>query len=120
MAMALHPLDSFQRLHSAQEDSFADTFALAGNVEHVVTAVDEVHVGMSAVEKKGFVTRREAAKSVRGCVAEDISLRFDDATAQADVRQIVDQCLADKKAREFDCINREFAATKTADADFSA
>src|ERR1700683_2764278 len=118
--MALHPLDSFERLQTAQEDSFADTFALAGNVEHVVTAVDEVHVGVSAVEKKRFVTRREAAKSVRGCVTDDISLRFYDAAAQTHMRQIVNQRLADKKAREFDGLDGKLAATKAADADFSA
>ena len=118
--MALHPLDSFERLQAAQEDAFADAFALAGNIQHVVIAVDEVHVGVATVEKKGFVTRREAAKSVRGCVADDISFRFDDAAAQTHMRQIVNQRLADKKAGEFDGLDGKLAATKAADADFSA
>jgi hypothetical protein len=32
----------------------------------------------------------------------------------------VNQRFANEKAREFDCINRELAATEAADADFSA
>src|ERR1700678_3759738 len=118
--MALHPLASFERLQAAQEASFADALALAGNIQHVVIAVDEVHVGVATVEKKGFVTRREAAKSVRGCVADDISFRFDDASAQSHMRQIVNQRLADKKTGEFDGLDGKLAAMEAADADFSA
>src|ERR1700677_2256033 len=117
--MALHPLDSFERLQAAQEDAFADALALTGNVEHVVIAVDEVHVGVATVEKKRFVTRREAAESVRGGVTDDISLRFYDAAAQTHMRQIVDQRLANKKARELNGFDGKLAATKAADADFS-
>ena len=120
VAMALHPVDSFKRLQAAQEHSFADAFAIAGNVEHVVIAVDEVHVGVATVEKKRFVTQGEAAKSVRGCVADDISFGFDDAAAQSDVGQIVDQRLADEEAREFNCLDGKLAATKAADANFWA
>src|ERR1700691_4902944 len=118
--MALHPLDSFERLQAAEEASFADAFALSGNIQHVVIAVDEVHVAVATVEKKGFVTRREAAKSVRGCVADDISFRFDDAAAQTHMRQIVNQRLADKKARELNGFDGKLAATKAAGADFPA
>ena len=83
-------------------------------------AVDEVHVGVAAVEKKRFVTRGETAKSVRGRVADDISFRFDDAPAQSHMRQIVNQRLADKKAGEFDGLDGKLAATEAANADFSA
>src|SRR6202167_6640122 len=113
--MALHPLDSFERLQAAQEDSFADAFALAGNIQHVVIAVDEVHVAVATVEKKGFVTRREAAKSVRGCVTDDISFRFDDAAAQTHMRQIVNQRLADKKGGEFDGLEGKLPGEEGAD-----
>ena len=57
---------------------------------------------------------------MRSRVADDISFRFDDSAAQTYMRQIVNQRFANEKAREFDGLDGELAATKAADADFSA
>jgi len=63
-------------------------------------------------KKKRAVSRRLASKRMRCRITDRISFCLDDATADAPFRQIMDQRFSDEVARQFDCINGEFAAAK--------
>src|ERR1700689_1779817 len=86
-AMVLHPVDAFERLEGAEQDAFADACAVAGQVEHVVIAVNEVNVRMPPFAKKRAVARRHPSRRVAGGVTDDIGFCFDDASAEPYMRQ---------------------------------
>jgi hypothetical protein len=50
---------------------------------------------------------------VPGGIADRISLRFNDATAEPATIGIMDHNLANQVAREFDSIDREFCSSET-------
>jgi len=77
-------------------------------------SVAEVHVGMAALEKKRFITRREAAEGVRGGIANKVRFCLDDSSAEAALRNFVDERFSDEKFREFDGIDGKVAQAKTA------
>jgi len=118
--MALHPPDSLERLKAAQKNSFADAFALAGNVEHVMVAINEINVGVAAFAKKRAIARRESTKCVGRGVANDIGFGFNDASAEPNLRQVVHKRFADEEASKFDGINRQLAPAEAANTNFSA
>ena len=98
--MAPHQRDAFERLQRPQQHARAHAFALGADVERVPAAVDEIHIGVAAVEKQRAVARRRAAVGVPGRVADDVGLGLDDAAAHAPVRVIVDERLADEESRQ--------------------
>ena len=77
-------------------------------------SVAEVNVGVAALEKERFIARREAAEGVRSGVANKVGFCFDDSSAEAALRNFVDERLADEKFREFDGIDGKVAQAKTA------
>jgi hypothetical protein len=118
--VALHPLDAFERFESAQKNSLANAFGLAGNVEHVVIAIDKINIGVPALAKKRAIARCHSAKRVAGRVADQVSFGFDNASAKANRRQVVHQGFANKEARELDGIDRQLATPEAANANFRA
>jgi hypothetical protein len=119
-AMPLHPVNALERLESAKKNSFADAFALSGNVEHVVVAINKINVRMPAFAKKRAVASRESAKCVGRSIANNIRFGFDDPSAEPDMRQVVHERFADEKTRKLDSINGKLAAAEPANASFRA
>lgn len=68
-------------------------------------SVAEIDVGVAALEKERFVSRREAAEGVRGGVAHEIGFCFNDTSAEAALRDFVDERFADEEFREFDGVD---------------
>jgi hypothetical protein len=118
-AMKFHPFDSFERLHSTQKNSFADPFALSGNIQHEVVSVNKINVRVSAFQKKRAIPRRLSAKRVASRVAYNVGFRFNDSSAKPHMRQVMHQRFADQKTRQFDGIDRQLAAAKAANPNFS-
>ena len=79
-----------------------------------MVSVAEIDVGVATLEKERFVAGREAAEGVRGGVADKIGFCFDDSSAEAALRNFVDERLANEKFREFDGVDGKLAQAKTA------
>ena len=77
-------------------------------------SVAEIDVGVAALEKERFVAGREAAEGVRGGIANEVGFGFDDSSAEAALRNFVDERFADEKFREFDGVDGKIAQAKTA------
>ena len=119
-AMVPHPLDAFERLQPAQKNSFADSFALPGNVEHEVVAINKINVSVSAFQEKRPVARRHSTKGVASRIAHKVRFGLNDAPAEPNMRQVVHQRLADQKTCQLDGVDRQLAAAQSANPNFSA
>src|ERR1700683_2552423 len=113
-AMEFHPLDSFERLQPTQKNSFADAFALSGNIQHEVVSINKINIGVSALQKKCAIARRLSAERVTSRVTHKVRFGFNNAAAETDMRQSMHQRFPDQKARQFYGINRQLAAATEA------
>ena len=82
---------------TAQQDAGADAGKFARHVEAEPAAIDEIDIGMAAVEKQRAVAAGLAAIGVAAGVAHDIGLGLDNA-ATAPVLAVMHQDAADEKA----------------------
>ena len=112
-AARAHERDALERLDRTQQDSGADSSALAGDVEHPRRTVREVDVGMAPFEKQRALGRRLATIGVARRIADWISLCLNDAAAEPRVCEIVHNRLADQVARQFGRVHRKLGAPKT-------
>jgi len=75
-----HGLDASDRLQGAEEHGLGAARRLADDVEHVVDAVDEVHVGVTRGAEHDLVARGAAMPGMAGLVlGADVGLGLDDA-----------------------------------------
>ena len=72
LTVLLHDRDAVARLERSDEDASPNPRYLARDVQHVCAAVDEVHIGLPALEKERLIPRRDPAIGVSGGVADDI------------------------------------------------
>jgi len=72
LTISLHDRDAVAGLKGPDEGPGPNTRYLARDVQHVCAAVDEVHIGMPALEKERLIPRRDPAIGVSGGVADDI------------------------------------------------
>ena len=78
-----HLFDSAKRFQGAEEDASGATFGLAGDVEAVVIAVNEVDVGMAGSAEEDGVAQGFSGGGVGGRVFyAEVGFDFDDAGAE--------------------------------------
>jgi hypothetical protein len=107
LAISLHYRDAVARLERPDEDPSANPRYLARNVQHVCAAIDEVYVGVPALEKERPVTRGHPAVGVPRGVANDIRFGLDDTAAGDAFGRLPHENLADEKASERDRVDRQ-------------
>jgi hypothetical protein len=96
-----HFLDSGERFQSTKQDASRQALRLAGHVQTIVIAIDEVHIGMTGRTKYDGIAQSLAGCGVCGGISlAQISLDLDDPRAQGrPVFLTSHQYLPDKLAR---------------------
>jgi hypothetical protein len=117
-AVALHEFDALERFERADQDRRGNPGRLAHDVQHEVRSVIEKNVGVPGMKIHGTNARSRTTVVMAGGIAWWIGFGFDDSSAQAAGRKIVNDDFADEKVREFNRVVREFAAAETADRKF--
>src|SRR5262245_11663334 len=97
-AAAGHQGRTLQGLDGAQQDAGADAGMFARHVEAEPAAIDEIDIGVAAVEKERTVAAGLAAEGMAAGIADDIGLGLDDAATGAAVPAVMDQDAADEEA----------------------
>jgi len=115
-APLLHEFDALQRFERAQQHACPHAGLLAGHVQQIRHAIDEIDVSMAASQEQRAIARSLPAKCMSGGVADDVGFGLDDAPAGATLRGLVHQRLADEIARQLDGICRQRAAPQPAHA----
>src|SRR5262249_50220424 len=92
-----------------------DAGSLARHVAHVGRSVDEIDVGVTALEIERAIARGLAAKGMTAGIARRIGFGFDDPPARSAVEILADQDLADEVARQRDRGARELVAPQKAE-----
>ena len=110
--MALHRPQALQRLERAQQDARSNPWRLTADIDGEPAAIDEINVGVSALQKQRVVAPRAAAERMCRRVADNVGLGLDDAAGDALARMIVDQYLADEVARQCGRISRQLGSAQ--------
>jgi len=118
--MALHDLDSFERLNRANQYSAACARAFARNIQHEVHAVIEIHIHMPMPEKKRPVPPRGPSKMVPCGISWRIAFRFHNPSAEPPLRQIANHDLSDEKSRKRQRVARKLFPGNAAQFDGKA
>ena len=93
-----HLFDAKERFEGAKEYAAGFAFALAGDVQAVVIAVDEVNVGVAGrAEEHGIAGGIAGGGVGSGIVLSEVSFDFDDAGGEAE-RAFADEDFAEKLA----------------------
>ena len=83
VARRCHLLDAGHRLQGAKQHAAGHAIRQAGNIQAVVIAIDEVHVGETGRTEENGIPRRLACRGVRRrVVLAEIGLGFDDAAGE--------------------------------------
>src|SRR5712691_2493322 len=109
-AMALHEFDAFQRFESADENRGRGSRRLADHVQHEMRTVVEEDIDVPRSEIHGANPRRRATEVMAGGIPRWIRFGFDDASAEAASRKVMDYNFADEEARERDGVMRKFGS----------
>ncbi len=117
-AMALHEFDAFQRLEGADEDRGRGSGRLADHVQHEMRTVVEEDVDVPRSEIHGAYPRGGATEMMTGGIPRWIRFGFDDASAEAASRKVMDYNFADEEARQSDGVMRKFGGMQTTDREF--
>src|SRR5439155_15994181 len=113
-AMPLHRPQAFQRLERTQQDARSYAWRFATDVDREPAAVDEINIGVSALQKQRVVASRAAAERMRRRIADNVRLGLDDAAGDAPARVIVDQYLADEIACQCGRVSRQLGSAQSA------
>src|SRR5262249_39952511 len=113
-AAACHQADAVERLDGAQQGARPDAGLLARDVEGEPAAIDEIDIGVAAVEKERAVAARLTAEGMAARIADDIGLGLDDAAAGSALLAVMNQDAADQVARQRHRLGWELLATKRA------
>ena len=105
LAVEGHFRQAEQGFERADEDGAGHAFRLAGDVDAVVHAVDEVDVGVAGFAEHDGVAGRDAAKAVGGRVGDGavravVGFDFDDATGEPAVCGAPGEELAEQTRRD--------------------
>src|SRR6266702_1139745 len=117
-AMALHEFDAFQRFESADEDRSRGSGRLADHVQHEMRAVVEEDIDVPWSEIHGAYPRRGATEVMTGGISGWIGFSFNDASAEAASRKVMDHNFADEEARQSDGVMRKFGSMQTTNREF--
>jgi hypothetical protein len=117
-AMAPHEFDAFQRFEGADEDRGRGSGRLADHVQHEMRTVVEEHVDVPRSEIHGAYPRGEATEVMAGGIPWWIRFCFDDASAEAASRKVMDHNFADEEARQSDGVMRKFGSMQTTNREF--
>jgi hypothetical protein len=120
LAMTLHQLDTFEGLKGADENGRGDSGRFADDVQHEMNAVIEKNIDVTRTEIHRTDAWGGPAEMVTCGIAWRIGFGFDDASAKAVSRKIVDDDFADEEARELDGLRRKLRALQLAERKFGA
>jgi len=95
-----HQGHAFERLESPQQHAGAGPGTARGDVEGEPAAVDEVDVGMPALEEQRRIAGGLALVGMAAGIAHDVGLGFDDASAHQPAPVLAHERLADKPASQ--------------------
>ena len=94
-----HRCQSEHRLHGAQQHASGLSFGHAGNIQAIVIAVNEVHIGMSGRPEEDGIARRASGVSVRRWIFNsEIGFIFDDTAGEQRSSFAANQQLAEQLA----------------------
>jgi hypothetical protein len=117
-AVALHNFDTFQRFERADEDCRSGSRGFTDHIQHEVRTVIEKNVDVTLMEIHGADARSGSAKMMAGRVAGWIGFCFDDAAADASLREIVNDNFSNKEPGELDGVVRKFGTAQAPDVEF--
>src|SRR6266702_3264765 len=86
---------------------------IAADVQHEMRTVVEEDVDVPWSEIHGAYPRRRATEVMAGGIPRWIRFGFDDASAEAASRKVMDYNFADEEARESDGVMRKFGSMQT-------
>src|SRR5208282_318939 len=87
-----HLLEARHRFQSAQQHAAGDAVGQAGNIQAIVIAIDEIHIGVAGRAEENGIPCRAAGSGVRRLVAlAEIGFGFDNAPGENSTRRFADQ-----------------------------
>jgi hypothetical protein len=99
LSSSRHFFNAEERFEGAEKNSPGLARGVTGHVEAIVTAVDEVNVGVAGRSEQDCSARGVAGSGVgRGIVFSEVSFHFDDAGCQMQVFVVAHQHLAEEFA----------------------
>jgi hypothetical protein len=87
-----HLLDAGYWLQGSKQHASGDSIGQTGNIQAVVIAIDEVHVGVAGRTEQHRIPRRPSGCGVRGRVAfAEIRFGFDNSSGENSARRFADE-----------------------------
>jgi hypothetical protein len=111
---------AFERLKRTDQDPASNVRGFRGDIEHEMIAVGEVDVGVAAAEKHGASARGGPPKMMGGGIAWRIGFGFDDAADKPAGGEFANHDLADEKAGQGDCADRQLRTAEASNQDASS
>ena len=95
-----HLLDAGHRLQGPKQHASRDSVRQAGDVQAIVIAIDEVHIGVTGRAEEDGIPRRPARGRVRRCIVfSEIRLGFDNSSRQNSASRFPDQQFPEQRPR---------------------
>jgi hypothetical protein len=92
----LHPLNTFERFESADQDAAAYVWDFGADVQHEVIAIGEVDVRVSSAQKHRAIAGSWSAKVMCGGIARRVGFGLNDAAAKSAGGMFADNDFADQ------------------------
>ena len=95
-----HLLDARYWLQGAKENASGNAVGQAGNIQAVVIAIDEIHVGVTGRAEENGIPCRPARRGVgRRIALAEISFGFDDSAGENSARRFPEQQFPEQRPR---------------------